>query len=207
MKMKNVSLFEKSRRLASLVAKDYAGEFFKLLIKYRDISASEAAARLGIHIKTAQDFLEGLEKQDILEKKEAEEGKRPYFRYSLKRQSIQITIDLKDLYNPKAYSLQKNWKIKENKNSGAIFREGRGEQISAVLVFRGKGRSREQKQYNLTERQGRFLFHLPFPTGEPCSVREILKEAGLSDDCLHEIMDIVEILISEGVVLKIESLA
>ncbi|MBD3415236.1 MAG: hypothetical protein GF421_12510 [Candidatus Aminicenantes bacterium] len=203
MQTKSVSRFEKSRHLASLVSKDYAKDFFKLLVIYKDVSASEAAARLGLHIKTSQDFLEGLEKQDILEKKEAAEGKRPYFRYSLKRKKIQLTIDLDDLYDPEARSSQKNWKIKERRSSGAIFREGRSEKISVVLVFQGEGRSREQRRYNLTECQGRFLFHLPFPTEEPSSVQEISLKAGLSDDCLPEVLDMVDILISEGVIQKI----
>jgi len=203
MPQKIISPFEKSSHLASLAAKDYARDFFKLLVIYKDISASEAADRLGLHIKTAQDFLEGLEKQDILDKREVSEGKRPYFRYSLKQQKIQISIDLSNLYNPVDHSFEKNWKIKEHKNSGALFKEGRREKISAVLFFQGKGRSREQRQYRLTECQGKFLFHLPFPTEEPSSVNEILNKAGLSEDCLNEILDIVEILISEGVIQKI----
>ena len=53
------------------MAKDYAEAFLTLLVIYRDVSASEAAARLNIHIKTAQDFLVGLEEAGILEKREA----------------------------------------------------------------------------------------------------------------------------------------
>ncbi len=202
MKDKRILHFKESRRLAALMAKDYAPDFLKLLVIYKDISASEAAARLGLHIKTAQDFLEGLEKAGILGKREAAEGKRPYFRYFLKERKVNIRFDLNDLYDPKASSSQLTWKIRERKNSGALFKEGRGEKISAVDVFHGKGRSRKQRRYNLTECQGRFLFHLPFPTEEPCAFREIAQRAGISDDCLHEVVDIVEVLISCGVIEK-----
>ena len=74
--------FEDSRRLASLMSKDYARDFLTLLLVYKDISSSEAAARLNIHIKTAQDFLEGMTSSDILSRREAAEGKRPYCRYN-----------------------------------------------------------------------------------------------------------------------------
>ena len=60
--------FNSAAKLGSLISKDYAEEFFKLLIKYKDISASEAASRLNQHIKTAQDFLDGLSIADVLEK-------------------------------------------------------------------------------------------------------------------------------------------
>jgi len=203
MENKRISPFEKSRRLAALIAKDYAQEFLKLLVIYNDISASEAAARLGIHIKTAQDFLEGLEREGILDKREAAEGKRPYFRYFLKEQKVNIRFDLDKLYDPAAYSFKMAWRIRERKNSGALFKESRGEKISAVDVFQGKGRSRRQRRYNLTDCQGRFLFHLPFPTEEPCTFEEISRKAGISDDCLHEVMDIVEVLISCGVIEKV----
>jgi len=202
MENKRISAFEKSRRLASLMAKDYAQDFLKLLVIYNDISASEAAARLGIHIKTAQDFLEGLERSGILDKREAAEGKRPYFRYFLKERKVNIRFDLDELYDPEACSFQMAWRIRERKNSGALFKEGRGEKISAVDVFHGKGRSRKQRRYNLTECQGRFLFHLPFPTEEPRTFEEILRRSGISDDCLHEVMDIVKVLISCGVIEK-----
>jgi len=206
MKNKRISLFEESRRLASLMAKDYAQDFLKLLVIYKDISASEAAARLGLHIKTAQDFLEGLEKAGILGKREAAEGKRPYFRYFLKGRKVNIHFDLDELYDPEACTFRLAWKIRERKNSGALFKEGRGENISAVDVFHGKGRSRKQRRYNVTECQGRFLFHLPFPTEEPRTFEEISRRAGIRDDCLHEVMDIVEVLISCGVIEKIDRL-
>ena len=84
----NMNEFCNISRLCRLIAKDYAELFFKLLVTYTDISASEAASRLNIHIKTAQDFLEGLEGFGICTKKEVVERKRPYFRYTLKQKQL-----------------------------------------------------------------------------------------------------------------------
>ena len=52
--------FREVSQTSDLLARDYAENFFRLLARYRDISASEAASRLDLHIKTAQDFLEEL---------------------------------------------------------------------------------------------------------------------------------------------------
>jgi len=75
--------FKTAAILGTYISKSYAEDFFKLLVNYHDISASEAASRLGLHIRTAQDFLDAMASLGILEKVEVYEKKRPYFRYSL----------------------------------------------------------------------------------------------------------------------------
>ena len=86
--------FKTAAILGTYISKDYAEDFFKLLVNYHDISASEAASRLGLHIRTAQDFLDAMASLGTLNKVEVYEKKRPYFRYSLQTQHIQMEIDL-----------------------------------------------------------------------------------------------------------------
>src|SRR5512136_2181269 len=86
--------FRTAARYASLLSKDYAEDVFALLVNYQAISASEVAARLNLHIKTAQDFLESLAQLGILSKEEVFEKKRPYYRYALRQGRILIDIDL-----------------------------------------------------------------------------------------------------------------
>ena len=76
--------FQTAALISTYLSKDYAEDFFRLLVNYQDISASEAASRLSIHIRTAQDFLDGLANLGIVEKTEVHEKKRPYFRYNLR---------------------------------------------------------------------------------------------------------------------------
>jgi hypothetical protein len=194
------STFESAQRLAGLVAKEYARDFFRLLVMYRDISASEAAARLSLHVKTAQDFLEGLEAAGILSKREAAEKKRPYFRFSLKTRKIDISVDLASLYDSGPESARWTWRVRERRDSGALFKEGRDNRISSVHVYEGKGRSRIERRFSLTEGQGRFLFHLPFPTEDFLSVSEIAARAGVEQDCLPEIVDLVDLLLKHDVI-------
>ena len=49
---------EEASKFGTYISKSFTKDMFRLLMNYRDISASEAASRLGIHIQTVQDFLE-----------------------------------------------------------------------------------------------------------------------------------------------------
>ena len=198
--------FAAAQQLAALVAKEYARDFFRLLVMYQDISASEGAARLSLHVKTAQDFLEGLFRSGILDRHAAAEKKRPYYRYALKERSIRISIDLDSLYDPGPQSQRKNWLIRERKDSGALFKEGRGDRIASVHVYEGSGRTRTERRLGLTESQGRFLFYLPFPTETPLSVADICRKANIPDSSLPEIWDLIQMLDTHGV-LKIDSVS
>jgi len=169
--------FKTASHLASFLTRDYAENLFKLLVIYQNISASEAASRLNIHISTAQDFLEGLFSHDIVQKKEVFEKKRPYFRYSLKKKSVTITINFASLYDKQSYLDRLGWQIREKKNSGAVFKTfSKTNYISMVHFFRGEGRSRIEKRISLTKNQGKFLHHLPFPTEPFLSVSNIVKK-------------------------------
>ncbi|MFC1878581.1 hypothetical protein ACFLZW_01585 [Chloroflexota bacterium] len=192
--------FKTTARLGAYLSKAYAEDFFELLVNYQDISASEAASRLGLHIRTAQDFLEGLAELDILHKEEVYEKKRPYFRYTLKTKQIRLEVDLTQIQKGQSKSDLKRC-IREKANSGANFSLARGgEYISQVAIWSGEGRDRKERKINLTQPQGLFLFNLPFPKAEPLSVADIMRKANLEADLAPEILDIVQVLEKAGVI-------
>lgn len=196
--------FKNAAKLGSCLSKDYAEDLFRLLTTYESISASEAASRLDLHIRTTQDFLEDLFSLEILEREEVYEGKRPYFRYRLKVRQIKIEIDLDGLHlkEEKADSRLKTI-IRERKDSGARFTTSRSnDYISNVVIWTGEGRNRTERKINLSIPQGKFLFHLPFPTAEALSIAEILKRAGIERANIPEIIDIVNVLIDYRVIEK-----
>ena len=187
--------FKTAAELGSLISKDYAKDFFKLLVNYENISASEAASRLNLHIRTAQDFLESLQLLDIVNKEEVYEGKRPYFRYSLQTDKIAMEIDLTSLVQSKDSNNIQTLMIRERKNAGARFSLARdNNSISNIAIWTGDGRERKERRINLTTSQGRFLYHLPFPTADYLSIAEIMHKAGLEETHLPELIDIVEVL-------------
>jgi hypothetical protein len=192
--------FRTAAVLGSLLAKDYAEDIFDLLVNYRSISSSEVATRLNLHIKTAQDFLEGLVSLGILSKEEILEKKRPYYRYTLEQDRILLDIDLTCIKRtPTDDNL--SLMIRERESSGARFSTARSEDIiSNVTIWTGTGREREERRIKLTGPQGKFLYHLPFPKAEYLSVAEIMRKAGVEEEFAPEIVDIVDILLRYQVV-------
>ncbi len=198
--------FKKAAQLASCISKNYAEDMFRLLTTYQSISASEAASRLNLHIRTVQDFLGELYEQDILSREEVYEGKRPYFRYTLIAERIVIDIDLvKFRKEGEIIHEEAGVKIREKKNSDARFTTSRSnDYISHVVIWQGEGRSRTERKINLSIPQGRFMFHLPFPTAQALTISEIMHKAGLDGAHMPEIADIIRVLIGFGVIEEVK---
>jgi hypothetical protein len=194
--------FKEAAKLGSCLSKDYAEDLFRLLATYESISASEAASRVNIHIKTTQDFLEDLYGLGILDREEVYEGKRPYFRYRLKVKQLSVQIDLEPFSRDEPVTdARLKLKIREKKNTGARFTTSRSnDYISNVVIWAGEGRNRTERKINLSMPQGKFLFHLPFPTADFLEVEDIMKEAGIDEANAPEIIDIVIVMIEFGVI-------
>ncbi len=194
--------FKKAAILGSYISKDYTEDMFRLLVTYQDISASEAASRLNLHIKTVQDFLEGMVSVDVITKKEVYESKRPYYRYALKKKHITMDIDLSTLFSEQQKPQGKeSIQIREMKNAGARFTTSRNNQyISNVVIWMGQGRERQERRINLSIPQGKFLFYLPFPSAEFESIHDIMDKAGVESSHSSEILDIVDALMGFKVI-------
>jgi hypothetical protein len=92
-------------------------------------------------------------------------------------------------------------KIRERKNAGARFTTARNNQyISSVTVWAGQGRDQTERRLNLSIPQGKFLFHLPFPTASFERISDIIGKAGIESVQSSEILDIVNVLIDLGVI-------
>lgn len=193
--------FKKAAILGSCLSKDYAENLFRLLATYQNISASEAASRLNLHIKTVQDFMEALAELDILDKEEAVEKKRPYFRYSLKARRIEMDLDLTQLFEADQPQGKLSMQIREKKDARARFSVSRDNQyISNIYIWTGQGRDRKERKINLSMPQGKFLFYLPFPSATPETVSGIMKKAGVGEQHAGEVLDIVRELVGQDVI-------
>ena len=193
--------FKQVALLGSCLSKDYAEDLFRLLATYTSISTSEAASRLNLHIKTVQDFLEAMYFLGFLDREEVYEKKRPYFRYRLKVNQIRMDIDLAPLFPGVGNDERTHLKIREKLNAGARFTTSRDNRyISSVAIWAGQGRDRTERRISLSIPQGRFLFHLPFPTAGFLSIGEIMQKAEVEEANTSEILDIVDALVGFGVV-------
>ena len=194
--------FKEAAKISAYLAKDYAEKIFRLIMAYQDISASEAASRLGIHIRTVQDFLETMAEYDVIYKKEVFEKKRPYYRYSIMKKKIEINIDLEKEF-PSLSNDPSDFKVREARETGAKFSMARnGEYFSTVTLWIGEGRTSKERKINLTSAQGQFLYYLPFPDGLPLSIDEIMERASISEINRSEIVDLVNELHELNVIEK-----
>ena len=92
-------------------------------------------------------------------------------------------------------------KIREIKNAGARFTTSRNNQyISSIVIWRGKGRDQKERKLNLSIPQGKFLYHLPFPSAEFKSISDILKNSEVEGTHTSEILDIIDVLIDFEVI-------
>jgi hypothetical protein len=192
--------FHNAATLGTYLSKSYAREFLTLLVTYKDVSASEAASRLNLHIQTAQDFLESLASLGILSKVEALEKKRPYFRYMLESAHIQMELDLTTLMRARPISMLPR-RIRERGDADARFSKARNENaITSIVIWTGEGRDLKERKINLTPSQGKFFYHLPFPNAEPMSVQDLMRMARLEEALAPEIVDMVTVLQDLGVI-------
>ena len=192
--------FHNAATLGTYLSKSYARAFFTLLVTYKDISASEAASRLNLHIQTAQDFLESLATLGILSKVEALERKRPYFRYTLEKTRIHLELDLTTLKRVKPISVLPR-RIRERGDAGARFSKAQNENaITSIAIWMGEGRDLKERKIHLTPPQGKFLYHLPFPNAEPMSIQDLMRMARLEEALAPEIVDMVNVLKGLGVI-------
>jgi len=195
--------FDKLALFGSYIAKNYARDILQVLYTYQDVSASEAASRVGLHINTVQEFLEGMNQLDIVSREEVSEKKRPYFRYKLVSNVLNLKLDLKELFESDGEEDTTSMKIREKKNSFATFNRAKSNLFfSSVMILTGEGRDRKEKRINLTNAQGVFLYNLPFPDGQFKSIIEILKNSEIESENLPEIIDIVNLLIEYRVIEK-----
>jgi hypothetical protein len=193
--------FNKIKLVSGYIAKDYSRDLLRLLYLYKDVSASEAASRLSLHIRTVQEFFDAFADSGFLTKTEVFESKRPYFRYSRKGDKLKMEINLKAIAEEEEVKDDKELWLREKKNASARFTTSRNKlYFSSVTIWIGEGRESSEKKINLTTAQGKFLFHLPFPDAEYMSISDIMKKAGVEEENQKEIVDIVTLLEEHGVI-------
>lgn len=179
--------------LGTLLSKKYARSMFELLKAYKDISASEASSRLGLHVQTIQEFLDGTADLGLSEKYEVTERKRPYFRYKLIKNNLNLKFIVDEFIGSDNDEKPQEYLLREKKNPGTQFTIARsGNYFSTVSVMIGSGRERKQRKINLTTAQGKFLYFLPYPDADPLPLQVILEKSGVDKVHRKEIENLIK---------------
>jgi len=94
-----------------------------------------------------------------------------------------MEINLKSIAEEKEDKGEAEILIREKKHATARFTTSRNKlYFSSVTIWIGEGRESTEKKINLTNAQGKFLFHLPFPDAAFMSMDEIMKKAGVEEE-------------------------
>ncbi|MCK4614281.1 MAG: helix-turn-helix transcriptional regulator, partial [Thermoplasmata archaeon] len=157
------------------------------LFREPNTTASETAASLGIHIATAQKYLEGLERAGVVESRERPSKPRTAKEYHLLDTKISIEFDIEKMAaeaeREKRPPDLSEIMIREKSRSDVAYEwDDAGKRITAVMFFRKGLRRRMERKVILSKEEGRFLWHVPFQSEEFRSAGEVMEMAGLGMD-------------------------
>ena len=182
--------------LLDILGKEHTLTILTHLYQEPHSTASEVAGVLGIHIATAQKYLEASEKAGILVSRDRPSKPRTAKEYSLVSPRISIEIDIEALAGavegagggtPDLGEIM----VREKARSDVAYEwDDAGQRITAILFFRKGMRRRMERKVVLSQEEGRFLWNVPFQSESFRSVAEIMKNAGLEGSSFR-IMEMV----------------
>jgi len=197
--------------LFDALGKEQASTILVHLLRSPYSTASEIAAALGIHIATAQKYLEGLEKGRMVESRVRPSKPRTAKEYRLTDTEFSIRIDIEEMERRGIAEAAAGAGAAQRADPAAIFVRERartdvvyewddaGKRITAVMFFRKGLRKRMEKKVGLKDDEGRFLWCVPFQSEDFKSVAWVLKESGLRMS-VKGVMEMVERFEEMGIV-------
>ena len=204
MNFKNIEIIsDKIKRLSNLIGKEYTGKILNILFQNPYKSASEVAKILNIHIATAQSYLEELEKFNIISFRTHKVGTRPYKEYFPIKSQIKIEIDLNKAseINIKNRQYFEKRLIREKKDLNVLYDIKQNEsKIIKVYIHDDSERKRIKYSLDLNDIEGKFMWFIPFPSENPCSILDICKKAEINEYNLKHIKDFVEKLYDHNLI-------
>jgi len=171
-------------RLFEILGKKQTSAILVYLHRHPDSTASEIASALGIHIATAQKYLEGLEEGGILASRERPSKPRTAREYWLTDTRFTLELDVvqlaKEEEQRERYPRLTFTMVRERARPDVAYEwDDADKRITAVLFFRKGVRRRMERKLSLSKEEGRFLWNVPFQSERPKSVSEVLWAAGL----------------------------
>lgn len=175
------------QRLFEILGKRQAFAILVHLHSHPNTTASEIAAALGIHIATAQKYLEGLEEGGILLSRERPSKPRTAQEYHLSDSKFTLEIDIEKLAEEEKKKaddrkLARIFVREKSRPDVAYEWDDAEKRITAVLFFRKGLRRRMEQKLALSKEEGRFLWSVPFQSEKFMTAAEVMVAAGLELD-------------------------
>jgi DNA-binding transcriptional regulator YhcF (GntR family) len=170
-------------KIASTLAGGYSIELLQELHARGWSSASEVARDLGIHVATAMRKLAELESMKLLKKK-VRRGNN-VVEYNLNFPRLEIILDFDDETRKAmegAWSHAEKTLVREKPHKNIVAEVGEEQERVLRLVFiKGRRLRSAVTIMELTELEGRFLWHIPFSSQNRLSVADICRKASIEN--------------------------
>jgi len=191
-----------------LLGRDHALEILESLFARGWSSASETALELGVHISTAQAYLDAL-RNALLVHARPRTGRADIVEYAVADEQLQVRVDLRAITAAKVQAAQSRAarvQVQEKARAPVTYDwDEAARRILSINILekaKGAGRVRVANTLRLTEVEGRFLWHLPQATEAPRTVAEISRLAGLTNPAdLIKILDLLEMLAGQNIIV------
>ena len=182
-----------SKKLAAVLAKDVTGKILANLYQHPYQSASDVARMLRIHIATAQKYLRKLKEVHLIEARMRSGVSKPTEEYRISTSKIYIDIDIAKHVRD-VESIGEKLYIRENKNIPVAYESDvKNRKITELLLLDNiNERINIIQRIKLNDIESRFLWYVPYSSGELRSVTEIMNKAGIPQNELPLIIKFVE---------------
>ena len=194
---------KEAREVMTALAREYCIDLLRELHGTGWSTASEVARNLGIHVATAMRKLSELETLQLLEKRVRAGSDLVEYRPVSAR--VEIVLDFEaeaKAAKRDARSVAKSILVRERPNRKVVLEADERAEVVRRVVFVKTVRLRTTAQVmELTEAEGRFLWHLPFASEQAASVAEVCRRAKIENPIhVSKLLDFVKEMESRGVV-------
>ena len=175
---------DSNRRLYTALGREFTGRVLSSLIRQPFQTASELARELSIHIATAQKYLEELRGLGLVSSRLRKAPTRHVDEYYLTFKRLELTLDTGDAESTRrdGAAALSSLMVKESANQSVAFDvDHKEKRVTRALFLGGGARKSVSGSLELSDIEGRMLWHMPFPSEEARPVSDILGQAGLAN--------------------------
>jgi hypothetical protein len=192
-----------SRRVYSILGREFTGQILYLLRRQPFQSASELARIMSVHIATAQKYLEELRDLKLVSSRNRQEPSRPVEEYYLSFKRLDLTLDTSSFESNaiKEMTKQSDIMVRELADISVAYEvDHKNERIQRVLFLDKSMRRRVNVSVDLSYVEGKIVWHIPFPSEDVRPIATVLERAGLNHLEEDEIMGAIHHLRRIGLI-------
>ena len=196
---------EQFQRAAFVLGKDHCLYVVETLYIKEWSTATEIAEELKIHTATAVKYLTELYEIGLVEKRTREGKYKDALEYRLKESEINLTLNFEKIIEEESKDVIKRAKImrvKEHARDDVNYEwDDEKQKIRKINIVRAGLRRGVRESIELSDIEGRFLWHMPYPSEDFISVEQICGKSGIKNVMeIKKILALVDLLKEKSII-------